>query len=282
MESFVSALQSNTFLQMALLAGILSSFASGVIGSFVIIKRIVFIAGSIAHSVLCGLGLFLWLARTYNLPWLDPLYGAFLAAIGSALLIGHIHLKHRQREDAVIATIWTTGMAIGVIFVSLTPGQTPELMNFLFGNILWVSKADLWMLLGLDLLVLFLVGIYYNRFLLLCFDEEQAHMQGLAVQRLYLLLLSLISITVVLLIQIIGIILSIALLTLPATIACLFSKKLSHTIFGAIAISIALNITGIGLSYQLNWPTGATIALTAALSYFCALYLAKLKKQKLS
>ena len=270
---FFEALQTNFFLQMALFAGLLSSIASGIIGSFVVVKRIIFIAGSIAHSILCGLGLFLWLGRTYDLPWLHPIYGAFLAAIGSALFIGHIHLKHRQREDAVIATIWSTGMAIGVIFVSLTPGQTPELMNFLFGNILWVSSLDLYLLLFLDLIILGFIGIYYSRFLILCFDEEQAHMQGLAVRRLYLLLLSLVAVTVVLLIQIIGIILAIALLTLPATIASLFTKKFSSMIFLAILLCASFNSLGIGLSYQLDWPSGATIALTAAFFYFLSLFI---------
>lgn len=269
--SFILALKSNPFLQMAILAGILTSLASGVVGSFVVIKRIIFLAGSIAHSILCGLGLFLWISRTYNLPWLSPVYGAFLAALASGLLMGYIHLKHKQREDAVIATIWATGMAIGVIFISLTPGQTPELMSFLFGNILWVRSLDLWLLFGLDLAILAIMGRYYSQFLVLCFDEEQAHMQGLAVKRLYLLLLSLVAITVVLLIQIIGIILAIALLTIPATIAGLFTKKLSSMIVLAVVLCAVFNTLGIALSYELDWPSGATIAITASIFYFLSL-----------
>src|SRR3990172_6540537 len=141
--NFFHALSNNPFLQLALLAGCAASIASGIIGTYVVVKRIVFIAGSIAHSVLGGMGLCLWLKRVHHVAWITPLEGALVAALISALLIGWIHLRFRQREDTVIAAIWSTGMAIGVIFIALTPGYNVELMNFLFGNILWVSRADL-------------------------------------------------------------------------------------------------------------------------------------------
>lgn len=261
----------NPFLQNALLAALLASFASGVIGSYVVIKRIVFISGSIAHSVLGGMGFFLWLKRTYNIAWLEPIYGAFLAAILSAILIGWIHLHFRQRKDAVIASIWSTGMAIGVIFVSLTPGYNVELMNFLFGNILWITKSDLFMLLGLNILILLIVAKYYSRFLTVCFDEEQALLQGINVNAVYLLLLSLVAISVVLLIEVIGVILVIALLTLPPTIAGLFTKRLSKMMFLSVVLSVFFNVCGIVISYQVNWPMGATIALLCAVIYVLAL-----------
>lgn len=259
------------FLQNALLAALLASVASGMIGSYVVVKRIVFISGSIAHSVLGGMGFFLWLKRTYDIPWLEPIYGAFLAAILSAWLIGWIHLHFKQRQDAVIASIWSTGMAIGVIFVSLTPGYNVELMNFLFGNLLWITRTDIFLLLGLDLLLLFLMAKNYFRFLAVCFDEEQALLQGVRADRIYFLLLTLVAISIVLLIEIIGVILVIALLTLPPTIAGLFTKRLSRMMILAIFLSIALNLSGIFLSYQLNWPIGATIALLCAVVYLALL-----------
>lgn len=261
----------NPFLQNALIAAILASFASGVIGSYVVVKRIVFISGSIAHSVLGGMGLFLWLKRVYGISWLEPIYGAFLAAILSALLIGWISLRFQQRKDAVIASIWSTGMAIGVIFVSLTPGYNVELMNFLFGNILWITRTDLWLLLILDLFVLWVVGRNYFKFLAVCFDEEQAVLQGVHVERSYLLLLSLVALSVVLLIEIIGVILVIALLTLPPTIAGLFTRKLSKMMIFAVLLTIIFNVVGIFISYQINWPMGATIALLVALAYLFSL-----------
>lgn len=265
----------NIFLQMALWAALLASFASGVIGSFVVVKRIAFIAGSISHSVLGGMGFCLWLQRSYQIAWLDPLIGAFAGSIASALIIGWIHLNYRQREDAVIAAVWSTGMAVGVIFLSITPGTNVELMNFLFGNILWINPTDLWMLAALDGVILLLVALYYRRFLALCFDEEQALLQGVAVRRLYLLLLSLVAVSIVLLIQIIGTILVIALLTIPALVASLFTKRL-HVMMGvASALCALFCLLGLSTSYALDWPPGATIALLSALIYLTALSLKK-------
>ncbi len=252
---------------MALAAGLFASIAAGVIGTYVVVKRIVFIAGSIAHSVLGGMGLFLFLKRSYGIEWLIPIQGAFLFAIGSALLIGWIRLHYKEREDTVIAAIWSTGMAIGVVFVSLTPGYNVELMNFLFGNILWVSSSDLWMLLGLDVLVLVLVAIFHRRFLAICFDEEQALLQGVPVKSLYLLLLSLVAISVVVLIQIVGAILVISMLAIPAAIAGSITHRLSTMMWIAVLLGWIFTLLGTTIAYQLNWPLGATIALTAALVY---------------
>lgn len=275
----LSALIENPFLPMALAACLLASLTSGVIGSFVIIKRISFIAGSISHSILAGMGLCLWLQRSFDLPWCDPIWGAFLSAIGSALLLGWIHLNYREREDAAIAAIWSTGMAIGIIFLSLTPGTNVELLNYLFGNILFIDPTDLYRLLALNALILTIVAFYYRKFLALCFDEEQALLQGVRVRALYLLLLTLVAISIVLLMQIIGTILLIALLTIPATIAALFTHRLAVMMLVAAGFCALFSLIGIGLAFTLNWPPAATIALLAAVSY---LILLPLRKQKFS
>ena len=256
---------------MALAAGLLSSITSGIVGSYVVVKRISFIAGSISHSILGGMGLCLWLQRSGGISWLHPMIGAFAAAIGSAWLLGWIQLRYRQREDALIAALWSTGMAIGVIFIALTPGSNVELMNFLFGNILWVSSFDLMSLLALDALVLIITTIYYKRFLAICFDEEQAALQGAPVHQLYILLLSLVAISIVLLIQIIGTILVLALLTIPPTLAGLFTARLKPMMLIACALGAIFSLIGLGASYELNWPPGATIALIAATSYLTIL-----------
>lgn len=276
--NFFQALVNNPFIQSALIAGLLASFASGLMGSYVVVKRVVLLSGSIAHSVLSGLGICLWLRRVYGIEWLEPIYGAFVASILSAILIGWIHLNYKQREDAVIATIWTSGMAIGVIFVYLTPGYNVELMNFLFGNILWVSHMDLVLLTVLDLILLFCVIAYYHRFLAICFDEEQARLRGLPVQGLYFLLLSLIAISVVLLIQVIGTILVIAFLAIPATIASLFTNRLWKMMVFSIILCVVFTLVGMGFSYDLNWPPGATIALTASIVYLLALMVKKRRR----
>ncbi|MBI5345574.1 MAG: metal ABC transporter permease, partial [Chlamydiae bacterium] len=230
-------------------------------------KKISAISGSIAHSILGGIGLFLWLGYKYHLEWLHPIYGAFLAAIISSWLIGWAHLKFQQREDALIATIWSVGMAIGVIFLSLTPAYNAEFINFLFGNMLWTTKTDLLLLGSLDLVVILSTLIFYKKFLTICFDEEQALLQKIYVKSNYFFLLSLISISIVLLMQSIGIILVIAFLTIPATIASLFSSKLSTMMIFAILLSILFTILGMFFSYELNTPPGATIAILTGTAY---------------
>jgi zinc transport system permease protein len=263
----IEALFTNPFLYMALLAGLASSITSGVMGSFVVIKRIVFISGSIAHSVLGGMGFFLFLQRTYSISWITPIQGAIVAAILSALLIGWIRLNYRQREDTVIAALWSTGMSIGVIFIALTPGYNVELMHYLFGNILWVTKTDVIMLFILDLVVVGLVALFRHQFLAICFDEEQAKLQKVPVKFFYLLLLCLIALSVVLLIQVVGAILVIAMLAIPAAIAGSFTYRFTKMMILAVLIGCAFTLIGTGASYQLNWPPGATIALVAAVFY---------------
>jgi zinc transport system permease protein len=258
-------------LSMALAAGVLAALASGVVGSFVVAKRIAFLAGSISHSILGGMGFCLWLQRSYGIVWLDPMIGAFGAALISAWLIGWIHLRFRQREDALIAAVWSTGTAIGVIFISLTPGTNVDLINFLFGNILWVGHSDLLWLGCLDLAILVLVGWFYRPFLALCYDEEQATLQGVPVRRYYLLLLSLLALSIVVLVQVIGTLLVITLLTLPAMLASLFTQRFLRLIGLSILFSALFSLLGLELSYRMDWPPGATIALTAAVCYLFGL-----------
>jgi zinc transport system permease protein len=271
MFNFFTAIAENPFLLMALAAGFAASFASGIIGSFVVVKRIVSMSGSIAHSVLGGMGFCLWLRRTCGWDFLTPLQGALAAGVISALLMGWIHLKYREREDTVIAAIWATGMSIGVIFISLTPGYNVELMNFLFGNILWVSPSDIALLISLDVLIAAAMAILYRRFLAICFDEEQSLLQRMPVHTLYLLLLCLVAIAVVLLIQIVGAILVITMLAIPAAIAGSFSQTLCRMMLTATLLGALFTFLGMYFSYELNWPPGATISLVAALFYCLSL-----------
>jgi zinc transport system permease protein len=271
MISFVEALLENSLLLSALIAGLASSVVSGIIGSYVVVKRIVFISGSISHSVLAGIGFCIWLERTKGVDWLSPLFGALVAAIASALIIGWIRIHYRQREDSVIAALWSIGMAIGVLFISQTPGYNVELSNLLVGNILWVTHTDLYILIALDVIILFTVLCMHKRFLAICFDEEQAQLQGLHVNSLYLLLLVLTAISIVLLIQVVGIILVMTMLTIPPAIANLFTMSLSKMMIAAVAINCLFCISGMDLAYYMDWPAGATIALCAGVSYVVCL-----------
>ncbi len=271
MISFIEALFSNPLLFYAIVAGCIASVVGGIIGSYVVVKRISFISGSIAHSVLAGIGLFLWLERTKGLSFLTPLQGALVASIASAWLIGYIHMNYKQREDSVIAASWSLGMAIGVLFLSQTPGFTAELANFLVGNILWVTPSDLWVVGGLVLVVLGTVFFFHEKLLALCFDEDQARLQGVKVDQLYLLLLTLIAITIVLLMQVVGIILVLTMLTLPPTIASLRTKKLSHMMVLAILLSCGFSFFGTFAAFHLDLPVGATIAFVSGVAYIASL-----------
>ena len=268
---YIEILFTNPLFISALLAGILASIAGGIVGSYVVVKRISFISGGISHSVLSGIGICLWLERVHGFLWATPILGALATAVLSSLLIGWVHLYRKEREDSVIAALWAIGMAIGVIFISVTPGFNVELANFLVGNILWVTNEDLIVLAVLDGVVVITVLLLHRRFLAICFDEDQALIQGQNVNALYLILLILIGICVVLLIQVVGIILVMMLLAIPPAIANLFSHRLSTIMILAIVISSLFCFFGMLAAFYLDWPVGATIALIAGISYVGAL-----------
>ena len=260
MSEFLSALAEQPFLQVALLAGLLASLGCGLIGTFVVVKRITFLAGGIAHSVLAGMGA----AAYFNF---DPLLGALLAAIVSALLIGWIRLNWKTHEDTLIGAIWAIGMAIGLLFISQTPGYTTNLTSYLFGNILLVPEQDVWFMGLLDAVLLLVVGLFYRQFLAVIFDEEYARLRGVPVNFFYLLLLCLIAVTVVLLIHVVGLILVIALLTLPAAIAGHHVHSLGSMMGVATLLGTAFTTGGLALSYAPDLPAGPTIILLAGVAY---------------
>ena len=260
MTEFFNALVSQPFLQMSLLAGLLASLGCGVIGTFVVVKRVTFLAGGIAHSVLAGMG-----AAVYY--GFDPLLGALIAAIVSALLIGWIRLNWKTQEDTLIGAIWAMGMAIGLLFISQTPGYTSSLTSYLFGNILLVPEQDVWFMAVLDVLLLVIVGLFYRQFLAVIFDEEFARLRGVPVSFFYLLLLCLIAVTVVLLIHVVGLILVIALLTLPAAIAGHYVHSLGGMMLIATLLGSSFTVGGLALSFSPDLPAGPTIILLAGSAY---------------
>ncbi|RJX28654.1 MAG: metal ABC transporter permease [Desulfarculus sp.] len=267
MAEFLAALSQHAFLQQALLAGLLASLACGVIGAYVVVRRISYLAGAIAHSVLGGMGLARYLAVTQGWAWLHPLYGAVAAALAAALVVGLVTLKARQREDTIIGAIWAVGMAVGVLFIAATPGYDVELMSYLFGNILMVTPANLWLMLGLDLLALAVAFVFHNQLLAVCFDEEFARLRGVNSNLYFLLLLALTALTVVLLSTVVGIILVIALLTLPAAIAANYARRLWQIMALAVLISMAFTTGGLALSYGPDLPAGAVIIVLAGAAY---------------
>ncbi|MCY3974814.1 MAG: metal ABC transporter permease [Simkaniaceae bacterium] len=269
---FFDAILANPFFRSALLAGLSASIAGGIVGSYVVCKRIVFIAGSIAHSILGGMGVALYISRVYSIRWLKPIHGAFVAALLSAVLIGRIRLHHREREDTVIAALWAFGMSVGVIFTAMTPGHVAEINHFLFGNILWASRSDISLIAGLDLLVLLTAFFCHRRFLALCFDETEARLQRQPVTTLYCLLLMLIAVTVVIFVHVAGVILVIAILSLPAAVANTLTHRLSAMMAIAVILSAGAVCIGLTLSFFLNGPPGATIALVITVTYLLNLW----------
>jgi zinc transport system permease protein len=231
-----------------------------VVGTFVVVKRIAFLAGGIAHSVLGGMGAALYFG-------FDPLAGALAAALMSALLIGWVRLHWRAQEDTLIGALWAIGMAVGILFISKTPGYSGDLMSYLFGNILLVPERDIWVMAGLDALLVAIVLTFYRQFLAVAFDEELARLRGVPVATFYLLLLCLVAVTVVLLIQVVGLVLVIALLTLPAAIAGHWVHTLGRIMLLATGLGAVFTSAGLALSYSPDLPAGPTMILLAGATY---------------
>jgi zinc transport system permease protein len=267
MSEFLEAVANYRFMQYALLTGLLAGVACGVVGTYVVVRRIGYIAGGISHCVLGGMGAANYLIRVHGWTWLHPLHGAAAAAILAALIIGVVSLRAKEREDTVIGAIWAIGMAAGVLFIARTPGYNQDLMSYLFGNILFVSGRDLVLIAVLDVVVVGVGLLLFNQFQAVCFDEEFARVRGLPVDALYLLLLCLTALTVVLLTTVVGIIMVIALLTLPVAVAGYFSRSLWRIMVLSSIFTVLFCTAGLALSYAPDYPAGATIIMLAGAAY---------------
>lgn len=263
MGDFFTALVDHEFLQRALLGGLLASIGCGVVGTYVVVQRISLLAGAIAHAVLGGMGIAWYLGA-------PPLAGALAAAVLAALVIGWVKLKFAEREDTAISAIWALGMAVGILFISATPGYSADLMSYLFGNLLMSSTGHLWLIGALDVVILALVGVFYRQFLAVCFDPDFARVRGLRVERYYLLLLVLVALSVVMLIQVVGLILVIALMTLPAAIAGRYLASVSGMMVVATVLGMVFTSGGLALSYGPDLPSGPVIIVLAGLAYLAS------------
>lgn len=270
---FLQALFTQSFLQQSFLMGILASIACGVIGSFVVVKRLVFLSGGISHSILGGMGIALFMGA-------HPLWGAIISAIVVAVAIGLIRLRANQREDTLIGAMWAVGMALGIVLISRTPGYNVDLMSYLFGNILMITETHVWIVVGLDLIILSCVWFFYKPLLAICFDEEFARIRSIPVEFMYILLLCLIALTIVVLIQVVGIILVIALLTLPAAIASDYVNSLARMMIVASLLGVGFTTGGMAISYSPDLPTGATIILVAGFAYFLSVIWVSFRSSK--
>jgi zinc transport system permease protein len=261
------------FMRNALMAGLLASVVCGVMGTLVVVNRIVFLSGGIAHAAYGGIGLSLF----FGWPYLAGTMGFSLAA---AMVMAAISLGARHRADTIIGVIWAVGMAIGIIFTDLAPGYNVDLMSYLFGSILSVSRQDLMMMMVIGVLITILVAFFYNDLLALSYDEEFARIRGVPVNGLYFALIAMLALTIVMVIQIVGLILVIALLTIPPFIVEKHAKTLVQMMVGSSILGMIFSVCGLWLSFTFNLTSGAAIILVSGGVFFLSLMIDRIKNRK--
>jgi zinc transport system permease protein len=267
----------NQFLRYAFIMGGLASICFGIIGTFVTIKKIGYLAGAISHCVFGGIGLALFLQVRMGLVWFDPIFGAVIAAVIAAVIVGLVTLHAKEREDTIIGTLWAVGMASGILLIDITPGYF-NLASYLFGDILLISDRDLLYVASLDIVVLGIFILFFNRFFGVCFDDEFTSLRGINTTFFYLLLLILTALTVVLLVRIVGIVLVIALLTIPPAIASFYAKRLWQMMIYSIFICLFFTWAGLGVSYSLSLSSGPTIIVISGIAYLVLIVIYKFIK----
>ena len=257
------------FIRYALIAGLLSSIPFGIIGSFVVVKRMSYIAGAVSHTALGGIGLSLYLGTAGGISFLSPMTGALLFSLSAGFFISINLVKKKERLDTTIGTIWAVGMSIGLVFIYLTPSYVDP-MSYLFGNILLLSRQTLGLIALLNILVVGISVLLFNQFLAVSFDIEFARTRGINTSFYEILLVMLISLTVILMITIVGIVMVIALLTIPPAIAGIFCKRMNFFVLVSILLSAVIMTGGLIISYLLQLPTGSTTVLTGGVIYLAA------------
>jgi zinc transport system permease protein len=268
------------FVQRMFIAVFLASITCGIIGTYVVVKRIVFISGGIAHTTFGGIG-FAYYLQYLGFIFIEPLMGALIFALASATIIGLPFIRKRLREDSTIGILWVVGMALGVLFLnqvdrSVIIVQDP--VSILFGNVLLIKIQDLYLMLALTVLIIIITIFLYKDLQILTFDEEFARISGVKVDLSYFILMILIALTTVVLIKVVGVILVIAMLTIPAAISNLFTHNLRNMMIFAIIIGCVVTFIGSILSLNYNLPPGATIVVSLAFLFIVSLLIKNLKQ----
>lgn len=249
------------FMRNALLAGLLASIACGVIGSLVVVNRVVFVAGGISHAAYGGVGLAFFL----GLPVL-PVTIAF--SLGMAAVMAAVTFGRGERADTVVGVLWAAGMAFGIILVDLTHGYNVDLMSFLFGSILAVPASDLWLMAALDVVLVAVAAYAYRGFLAMSFDAEFAGLRGVPVRLLHFVMLAMIAVSIVMIIRVVGLILVIALMTIPPYLAERGCRSLGGMMVRAGLYSAGFCLAGLCLSYAFDLTSGASIIAVASAWFF--------------
>ena len=265
----IEALQFD-FMRNALIAGLFASVICGIMGTLVVVNRIVFLSGGIAHAAYGGIGL----AFYFKWPYLTGAIGFSLFAAMVMAAISHA-IKHRA--DTIIGVIWAIGMAFGIILIDLTPGYNVDLMSYLFGSILTVPRSDLIIMAIVGVMMTFMVVYYYQDLLAMSYDEEFARIRGVPVKKLYFGLIGMLAVTIVLVIQVVGLILVIALLTIPPFIAEKYAKSLVQMMVASSFLGAAFTVTGLWLSYRYNLTSGASIIMVSGIAFLLSLLVDKIR-----
>jgi len=261
------------FMRNALLAGILVSISCGIIGTLVVVNRIVFISGGIAHAAYGGIGLAIYTG-------ISPTLGAALFSVMVSLVMGAISLRSKHRADTVIGVLWAVGMALGIILIGLKPGYNVDLMSYLFGSILAVPRSDIWFMIPLDLIIALAVTIFNKEFIAMSYDEEFAFVVGIPVRLLYLAMLCMTALSIVMIIRVVGLILVIALLSIPPYIAEKYTTSLARMMALASMLGVLFTFAGLWISYHYDLASGATIIMVAALAFFISESAGLFKRRK--
>ncbi len=269
----IDALLNFQYLQKALMAGLLASVVCGIIGVIIIEKKLIMMSSGIAHTAFGGVGL------GYLLNF-EPIYGAFLFAVLSALGIGTVKRKTGTSSDVTIGLLWSLGMALGVLFIGMTKGYAPDISSYLFGSILSVTKSDLYLMLGITLFILIVFVVFYTHWKTFLFDPEYAGALGINIVFIEYALLILIALAVIILIRAAGIILMLSLLVAPAATVSFFTAKFKNRIIASIIMGAVYFVAGLWLSYYLDIQTGATIVFVSVIGYFLSFTLSKIKAAK--
>jgi len=252
------------FMRNAVIAGFFTSLICGVIGSFVVVNRLVFLAGGIAHAAFGGIGI----AFFFGIPYMFGTLGFSLIA---AMLMTAVVLKNKSRADTFIGILWAVGMATGIILLDMTPGYNVNLMSYLFGSILAVPGSDIWWMIGLSVTTLAAVTFFYRDLLAISYDDEFARLRGVPVNLIYFLFIGLVAVSIVIIIRVVGLILVIALLTIPPYIAEKYSRSLAQMMMISTLLAIIFNLSGLWVAYTYNLTSGATIILVAAAAFFISM-----------
>lgn len=249
-----------TFFQHALLGSLFASIACGIIGTYIVTRRLVFISGGITHASFGGIGIGLYTG-------ISPLLAAAVFSTLSAFGVEWLSKRSDMREDSAIAVFWTFGMAIGIIFSFLAPGFTPDLSSYLFGNILTITQGDIWILAILSIVLIAFFTLFMRPIIAIAFDRKFARSQQMPVALFEYILMMFIALTIVACLRMVGIVLAISLLTLPQMTANLFTYSFKRIIGLSILIGYIGCLGGLLLSYQLQVPSGAAIIFVSILIY---------------